>query len=104
MLIAEVKRQGKEFGLLIDDIAGGFTFTGRGQPQAFQVQPLVVYEVFADGSVPDMLVRGSGYRRNPAGLADQDHGHGRYAGSLQRILRGGVGLSAGRDRSLRRPC
>ena len=57
MLIAEVKRQGKAFGLLIDDIAGGFTFTGRGQPQAFQVQPLVVYEVFADGR-PDMLVRG----------------------------------------------
>ncbi len=57
MLIDEVKRQGKEFGLLIDDIAGGFTFTGRGQPQAFQVQPLVVYEVFADGR-PDLLVRG----------------------------------------------
>jgi TldD protein len=57
MLIAEVKRQGKQFGLLIDDIAGGFTFTGRGQPQAFQVQPLVVYEVFADGR-PDLLVRG----------------------------------------------
>lgn len=57
MLIAEAKSQGKEFGLLIDDIAGGFTFTGRGQPQAFQVQPLVVYEVFADGR-PDLLVRG----------------------------------------------
>jgi TldD protein len=57
MLIAETKRQGKEFGLLIDDIAGGFTFTGRGQPQAFQVQPLVVYEVFADGR-PDKMVRG----------------------------------------------
>jgi TldD protein len=57
MLIDEVKKQGKPFGLLIDDIAGGFTFTGRGQPQAFQVQPLVVYEVFADGR-PDLLVRG----------------------------------------------
>jgi len=56
-LIAEIKRQGKPFGLLIDDIAGGFTFTGRGQPQAFQVQPLVVYKVFADGR-PDQLVRG----------------------------------------------
>src|SRR5208337_4957311 len=32
-------------------------FTGRGQPQAFQVQPLVVYKVFADGR-PDELVRG----------------------------------------------
>ncbi|HXC31244.1 MAG TPA: metallopeptidase TldD-related protein [Verrucomicrobiae bacterium] len=57
MLIEEIKRQGKPFGLMIDDIAGGFTFTGRGQPQAFQVQPLVVYEVFPDGR-PDQLVRG----------------------------------------------
>jgi TldD protein len=57
MLIDEIKKQGKPFGLLIDDIAGGFTLTGRGQPQAFQVQPLVVYKVFADGQ-PDQLVRG----------------------------------------------
>ena len=56
-LIAKVKEQGKPYGLLIDDIAGGFTFTGRGQPQAFQVQPLVVFKVFADGR-PDELVRG----------------------------------------------
>lgn len=56
-LIEEITRQGKPFGLLIDDIAGGFTFTGRGQPQAFQVQPLVVYKVYADGR-PDELVRG----------------------------------------------
>jgi TldD protein len=57
MFIEEIKKQGKPFGLLIDDIAGGFTFTGRGQPQAFQVQPLVVYKVFPDGR-PDELVRG----------------------------------------------
>jgi TldD protein len=57
MFIAEIRRQGKPYGLYIDDIAGGFTFTGRGQPQAFQVQPLVVYRVFADGR-PDELVRG----------------------------------------------
>ena len=56
-LIALAKQQGKPFGLLIDDIAGGFTFTGRGQPQAFQVTPLVVYKVFTDGR-PDELVRG----------------------------------------------
>jgi len=56
-LIELVKQQNKPYGLLIDDIAGGFTFTGRGQPQAFQVQPLVVYKVFADGR-PDELVRG----------------------------------------------
>lgn len=52
-----IKEQGKPYGLLIDDIAGGFTFTGRGQPQAFQVQPLVVYKVFPGGR-PDELVRG----------------------------------------------
>jgi TldD protein len=56
-LIELLKAQGKPFGLLIDDIAGGFTFTGRGQPQAFQVLPLVVYKVFVDGR-PDELVRG----------------------------------------------
>jgi predicted Zn-dependent protease len=56
-LIDMGKEQGKPFGLLIDDIAGGFTFTGRGQPQAFQVLPLVVYKVFPDGR-PDQLVRG----------------------------------------------
>lgn len=56
-LIALVKEKGLPYGLLIDDIAGGFTFTGRGQPQAFQVTPLVVYRVFADWR-PDELVRG----------------------------------------------
>ncbi len=56
-LIEIVKQQGKPYGLLIDDIAGGFTLTGRGQPQAFQVEPLVVYKVYADGR-PDELVRG----------------------------------------------
>jgi TldD protein len=56
-LIELIKAQGKPYGLLIDDIAGGFTFTGRGQPQAFQVLPLVVYRVFPDGK-PDELVRG----------------------------------------------
>ena len=56
-LVALVKQKNLQYGLLIDDISGGFTFTGRGQPQAFQVTPLVVYRVFADGR-PDQLVRG----------------------------------------------
>ena len=57
LFIDEIRKQGKPFGLLIDDIAGGFTFTGRAQPQAFQVQPLIVYKVYPDGR-PDELVRG----------------------------------------------
>jgi TldD protein len=55
--IEEIRKQGKPYGLLIDDISGGFTFTGRSQPQAFQVQPLIVYKVYPDGR-PDQLVRG----------------------------------------------
>jgi TldD protein len=52
-----IKQQQKPYGFLIDDLEGGFTFTGRAQPQAFQVIPLVVYKVFPDGR-PDELVRG----------------------------------------------
>ncbi len=56
-LRAECRRQNKEYGLLFEDIQGGFTFTGRTVPNAFNVQPLVVYKIFADGR-PDELVRG----------------------------------------------
>lgn len=56
-LIDEVKRQGKPYGLYFDDIQGGFTLTTRSLPQAFQVLPVVVYRVYADGR-PDELVRG----------------------------------------------
>lgn len=57
LLREQCRTQGKDFGLLFDDIQGGFTFTGRTVPNAFNVQPLVVYKVFADGR-PDELVRG----------------------------------------------
>ena len=56
-LIDEVKKQGKPFGLYFDDIQGGFTLTTRSLPQAFQVLPVIVYKVYADGR-PDELVRG----------------------------------------------
>ncbi len=57
MLIEEVKRQNKPFGMIFDDISGGFTFTGRSEPNAFAVQPVVVWRVYADGR-SDELVRG----------------------------------------------
>ncbi len=56
-LVNEVKRQNKPFGLVFDDISGGFTFTGRATPNAFTVKPVTVWRVFADGR-PDELVRG----------------------------------------------
>jgi TldD protein len=56
-LLAECKKQGKPYGLYFEDISGGFTFTQRYMPQAFNVTPIMVYRVFVDGR-PDELVRG----------------------------------------------
>jgi predicted Zn-dependent protease len=56
-LIDEVKKQGKPYGLYFEDIQGGFTITQRSLPQAFQVLPVLVWRVHADGR-PDELVRG----------------------------------------------
>jgi len=56
-LVDECLRQGKPYGLVFEDISGGFTMTGRGGPQAFKVNPLYVYRVYADGR-PDEVVRG----------------------------------------------
>ena len=56
-LIEEVKKQGKPYGLYFEDIQGGFTLTQRSMPQAFQVLPVLVWRVYADGRA-DELVRG----------------------------------------------
>jgi len=55
--IDEIKKQGKPYGLYFEDIQGGFTLTSRDLPQAFQVLPVMVWRVYADGR-PDELVRG----------------------------------------------
>jgi predicted Zn-dependent protease len=55
--IDEIKKQGKPYGLYFEDIQGGFTLTTREMPQAFQVLPVMVWRVYADGR-PDELVRG----------------------------------------------
>jgi len=57
MLIEECKNQGKPYGLIFEDISGGFTSTQRYGPQTFKVIPLLVYRVYADGR-PDEVVRG----------------------------------------------
>jgi len=58
MLIEEVKRQNKPYGLYFRDITGGFTTTARAGLQAFKVIPVIVYRVYPDGR-PDELVRGA---------------------------------------------
>jgi TldD protein len=57
-LVAECRRQNKPYGLIFDDISGGYTTTNRSGPQAFKVLPLLVTRVFADGK-PDQLIRGA---------------------------------------------
>jgi TldD protein len=56
MLIDQVKQQNKPFGLIFDDIEGGFTMTQRVIPNAFNVIPVMVYRVYPDGR--EELVRG----------------------------------------------
>ncbi len=56
-LIKLAKEQDREFGLFFKTVQGGFTFTSRTIPNAFNVLPLVVYKIFVDGR-PDELVRG----------------------------------------------
>ena len=58
MLIEEVKKQNKPYGLYFDQVTGGYTTTASRGLQAFTVIPLVVYRVFADGR-PDELIRGA---------------------------------------------
>jgi TldD protein len=57
MLVEEIKRQDKPYGLFFRDVTGGYTTTQRRGLQAFTVVPLIVYKVYPDGR-PDELVRG----------------------------------------------
>lgn len=57
MLLDEIKKSNKPFGLFFDDIEGGFTMTGRTVPNAFNVLPVMVYRVYPDGR--EELVRGA---------------------------------------------
>lgn len=58
MLRAEAKKQGKEYGYYFKTVTSGYTYTGEGGSlNSFNVTPLEVYRIFADGR-PDQLVRG----------------------------------------------
>ncbi len=57
LLKEECRKQGKPYGLIFNDISGGFTSTGRYGPQAFKVIPLLVYKCYTDGR-PMEAIRG----------------------------------------------
>jgi TldD protein len=56
MLLEEVAKQGKPYGLRLAEVDGGYTTTMREQIQAFKVRPVIVYRVYPDGR--EELVRG----------------------------------------------
>ena len=56
-LLAEVRKQGKLYGLIIEQVHGGETNTSSYQAQVFQIRPGIVRRVYADGR-PDDLIRG----------------------------------------------
>ena len=55
--LALARQQGLEYALLIDDLEGGFTFTDRDLPNAFQIDVRTGWRLYVDGR-PRELVRG----------------------------------------------
>jgi TldD protein len=66
-LIAECKKQNKEYGFFFDQVVGGFTLTTRYTPNVFNVEPTLVYKIYVDGR-PDELVRGVDFIGTPLAI------------------------------------
>jgi Predicted Zn-dependent proteases and their inactivated homologs len=90
LLLEEVKRQGKEYGYFFKQVTGGFTFTGKGSINSFNVSPLEVYRVFLDGR-PDELVRGVDLIGTPLSMFSNII----YAGGKSEIFTGMCGAESG---------
>ena len=56
MLLAEIKEQGRPYGMIFTDISSGFTLTSVFAPQSFKVNPVMAYRLYPDGKRE--LVRG----------------------------------------------
>lgn len=70
ILKEEARKQGKEFGYYFAEVSGGFTQTGRFNPNSFNVTPLEVYRIYVDGR-PDELVRGVNLIGTPLSMFSQ---------------------------------
>lgn len=90
MLIAEIKAQGKEFGYYIDKVSGGYTSTMVFMPNVFNVSPLLIYKVWADGR-KDELVRGVSLIGTPLAVFAQIMA----LGNRHEIFNGTCGASSG---------
>jgi len=69
MLLDEVKKQGKPYGLIVRELDGGFTLTTRFEPQSFKLLPIMMFRLYPDGR--EELVRGADIEGTPLkALAD----------------------------------
>ncbi len=70
MLKKEAKSQGASYAYYFKEVSGGFTTTGRYQPNSFNVTPLLVYRIYVDNR-PDELVRGVDLVGTPLAMFSQ---------------------------------
>ena len=70
MMTEQLKQEGKPYGYFMDEVYGGFTTTGRYMPNSFNVIPLLVYRIYADGR-PDEMVRGVDLVGTPLAIFSQ---------------------------------
>lgn len=91
LLIEEVKKQRKEYGYFFKEVTGGLTFTGKGGTNSFNVTPLEVYRIYADGR-PDELVRGVDLIGTPLSMFSNII----YAGGRVQVFTGMCGAESGR--------
>lgn len=90
-LIAECRKQGKEFGYYFKTVTSGYTMTGEGGSiNSFDVTPLEVYRVYVDGR-PDELVRGVSLIGTPLSMFS----HIKYGGSTPSTFTGSCGAESG---------
>ncbi|MBP5430223.1 MAG: hypothetical protein J6Y25_05035 [Elusimicrobiaceae bacterium] len=48
-LLQEIKKQNKPYGIIIEDLSGGFTLTETFLPQTFKLTPTLIYRLYPDG-------------------------------------------------------
>lgn len=94
-LLGLIREENKPFGLIFEDIQGGFTITGRTIPNSFNVLPILVYRIFPDGRRE--LVRGVDFIGTPltafSSLVGGDDRFGVFNGTCG-AESGGVPVSA----------
>lgn len=90
-LIAECRKQGKQYGYLFQTVTSGYTYTGQDNSiNSFNVTPVEVYRVYVDGR-PDELVRGVSLIGTPLSMFS----HIEYGGDTPATFTGFCGAESG---------